>query len=86
MSTDNSTLQSISPTSGRGSKQRPRHIWRRVILIVLIVALVLLATGGLVVAVSRIPSTDLQPGCQSNAYGGGDRSIVYLVTVAIMAP
>ncbi len=47
MSTDNSTLQSISPTSGRGSKQRPRHIWRRVILIVLIVALVLLATAGL---------------------------------------
>ncbi|MGZ3609208.1 MAG: hypothetical protein ACXVBU_04010, partial [Ktedonobacteraceae bacterium] len=47
MSTDNSTLQSISPTSGRGSKQRPRHIWLRVILIVLIVALVLLATVGL---------------------------------------
>ena len=47
MSTDSSTLQSRSPTSGRGSKQRPRHVWLRVILILLIVALVLLATVGL---------------------------------------
>jgi streptogramin lyase len=46
MSTDSSTLQSTSPTSGRGSKQRPRR-WLRVILILLIVAIVLLATFGL---------------------------------------
>ena len=44
MSTDSSTLQSKSPTSGRGSKQRPRHTWLRILLIV---AIVILATAGL---------------------------------------
>lgn len=44
MSTDNSTLHSMSPTTGRRSHQRPLRHWPRVMLIA---ALVLLATGGL---------------------------------------
>ncbi len=44
MSTDNSTLHSMFPSTGRGSHHRPPHHWLRVMLIA---ALVLLATGGL---------------------------------------
>ena len=48
MSTDNSTLHSKSPTTSRGSHQRPPHDSLRVMLITaLVLLLVLLATGGL---------------------------------------
>lgn len=46
MSTDNSTLHSMSPTTSPGSHQRPPHHWLRVTLITaLVLLLVLLATG-----------------------------------------
>jgi streptogramin lyase len=47
MSTNSATFQSKSSSSDGGSKQGPRRIWLRVLLILLIVALVLLATVGL---------------------------------------